>query len=69
MEKTSIYLTGLTCDNCARAVTRALLAISGVDSAEVTADYEWANVTYDPELTNPEEMAKAVEAAGYGAEL
>jgi copper chaperone CopZ len=69
MEKTSIYLSGLTCDNCARTVTRALLAITGVDSAEVSADFEWAEVIYDPELTTPDEMAKAVEAAGYGAEL
>jgi copper chaperone CopZ len=69
VQKTSIYLTGLTCDDCVRKVTGALLAIDGVDSAEVSADYEWANVIYDPELTGPERMAQAIEAAGYGAAL
>lgn len=68
MEKTSIYLTGLTCDNCVRMVVNALMGIEGVDSAEVSNDYEWATVIYDPELTKPEEMAKVIEAAGYGAE-
>jgi copper chaperone CopZ len=69
MEKTSIYLSGLSCDGCVRTVTRAIMALNGVDSAEVSADYSWAEVFYDPERTNPEEIAKAVEAAGYGAEL
>ncbi len=69
MEKTSIYLSGLSSDGCAQTVTRAILAVKGVDSAEVSADYLWAVVFYDPERTNPEEIAEAVEAAGYGAEL
>ncbi len=69
MEKTSFYLTGLTCSNCVRTVVRALLGIEGVDSAEVSNDYEWATVIFDPALTNPEEMAKAIETAGYMAEV
>jgi len=69
VEKTSIYIWGLTCEGCALTVTRAVMALEGVESAEVTPDYEWANVIYDPKLTNPEEMARAIEAAGYGAEL
>jgi copper chaperone CopZ len=69
VEKTSIYLSGLSCEGCVRTVTRALLAVKGVDSASVSADYEWAEVIYDPDVTSPEEMVKAVEAAGYGAEL
>ncbi|MCK4594594.1 heavy-metal-associated domain-containing protein [bacterium] len=69
MKKTSLYLTGLTCDNCVRTVVNALLKIEGVDSAEVSNDYEWATVIYDPDLTKPDEMAKAIEATGYGAEV
>ena len=69
MEKTNIYLSGLSCDDCVRTVTRALLALKGVDSASVSADYQWAEIFYDPEQTGPGEMVKAVEAAGYGAEL
>jgi len=45
------------------------LGIDGVDSAEVSNDYEWATVIFDPDLTNPEEMTKAIEAAGYRAEV
>jgi copper chaperone CopZ len=69
MEKTSIYLSGLSCEGCVKTVTRAILALEGVKSAEVSADYSWAEVFYDPERTGPEEIAKAVEAAGYGAEV
>lgn len=57
---------GMTCANCARAVERALARkVPGVASAEVNFAAETVSVFYDPAVTGPDALARAVEAAGY----
>ena len=63
-------VTGMTCANCAMNIERTLnKKVPGVLTASVNFATERATVAYIPGLTSPEEMAAAIENAGYGAVL
>src|SRR5215216_4799156 len=59
----------MTCASCVRRVERALSKQEGVAEASVSFAAEKATVSYDPAVTNPEELVGAIEDAGYGAEV
>lgn len=69
MTTTSIGLAvrGMTCDSCARHVTRALQSVEGVVQADVPS---WsagsATVVMSPDV-DPQTLIQAVQAAGYQA--
>lgn len=66
LERKYYPILGMTCANCARAVEWALTKkVPGVVSVQVNFASETVSITYDPSLTGPEAMARAVEAAGY----
>ena len=65
----TIPVTGMTCASCVRRVERALSKQEGVAEASVSFAAEKATVSYDPAVTNPEELVGAIEDAGYGAEV
>ncbi len=56
---------GMTCANCSNRVERALRKTPGVLEATVNLATERATVRYLPASTTPEEIARAVEEAGY----
>ncbi len=61
-------VTGMTCDNCARNIERALnKKTPGVVSASVNFGAERARVEYIPSVTDLETIAGAVDKAGYHA--
>lgn len=59
-------VTGMTCTSCSARVERKLNKLDGV---EATVNYatESAQVSYDPEKVDTEQLIKTVEGAGYGA--
>ncbi|MBI3402170.1 MAG: mercury(II) reductase, partial [Acidobacteria bacterium] len=59
-------ITGMTCDACARHVSKALLSVPGVRAAEVSYSDGTAQVTTDAGLS-PAALVSAVSVAGYGA--
>ena len=61
--KTKIYhVTGMTCDGCVRAVTRA---IQGADlQATIVVDLASGEITVDSHL-NDDAIAAAVDGAGF----
>ena len=59
-------VTGMTCASCVRRIEKALGKVEGVREAGVNLATEKAKVTYDPSLVGPDQLAKAVEKAGYG---
>ena len=65
----TIPVSGMTCATCVRRVERALLKHDGVAEASVNFAAEKASVSYDPAVTNPEELVGTIEDAGYGAEV
>jgi Cu+-exporting ATPase len=62
----SFGVTGMTCATCAQTISESLQGLKGVDEASVNLATEKATVVYDPEKVTMEEMASAVDGAGYG---
>lgn len=63
MERTTLNITGMSCGHCVGAVTKALKAVEGAEVEHVTVGS--ATVAYDPARTSPDQLAAAVEDAGY----
>jgi Cu+-exporting ATPase len=57
-------IEGMTCASCAGRVERALSALPTIDVA-VNLSSEQADVTYDPQRTNPAALVGAMERTGY----
>jgi copper chaperone CopZ len=58
-----LEIAGMTCDQCADTVRRALLAVKGVASADVTVDPAEAVVVYDPAIVKTDDLVSAVNHA------
>ncbi len=64
MEKTeSIQIQGMSCGHCVGAVREALQEVEGVEVEAV--EIGSARVRYDAERVSREQIAEAVEEAGY----
>jgi Cu+-exporting ATPase len=68
-EQVTIPVTGMSCASCSGRVEKALLRAEGVSEASVNLATERASVSYDPDVTQPEDLVGVVEDAGYGAEV
>ena len=62
--RTTVNVTGMTCEHCANAVTEELRALSGVLAVDVTVSSGKVTITSDRELGGVE-IAGAVDEAGY----
>lgn len=65
LAQVTLHITGMTCDHCQSAVTKALSELDGVDQVAVDLDKGTAEVTYDSSKVNREKMKEAVEEQGY----
>ncbi len=61
----SLPIEGMTCAACSNRVERFLRKTDGVVDANVNLATENARIRFDPTLVGPDELARAVEAAGY----
>lgn len=59
-----LALEGMTCASCAMRIEKGLKKVPGVKDASVNFATEQAVVTFDPVLTNVEQMVQKVEAVG-----
>jgi copper ion binding protein len=64
--KTTLSITGMTCEHCVKHVTSALEQIPGVSSVEVRLKENSARVEH-AESVSLAGLKAAVEEAGYGA--
>jgi len=62
-----LKITGMTCAGCSNHVSTALKNIDGVIEQNVEYPGDVATIKYDASKTNPTEMIKAIEKAGYKA--
>jgi Cu+-exporting ATPase len=58
-------IEGMSCASCVNRIERFLRKTPGVAEASVNLATEVATVRYRPEITGLDELARAVEAAGY----
>jgi len=61
----TIKVGGMMCATCVETIEAALKELPGVVAATVNLGTEKAYVTYNPSLTTPADMKKAIEDAGY----
>ena len=62
-----LNLEGMTCASCAMRIEKGLKQLPGVKEANVNLATDRATVTYDPTLTDLEQMVQKVEDLGYKA--
>jgi Cu2+-exporting ATPase len=65
--ESSLHLSGMYCAACAGIIERAIGAVEGVRSVQVSAAAQRATVRWDPERTRPSALIEAVRGAGYEA--
>jgi len=65
--ESSLRVGGMHCAACAGLIEQALLRVPGVKRARVSAAAQCATVHWDPRLTRPSVLVKAIEQAGYDA--
>lgn len=65
MSKSTINISGMTCEHCVETVTKALEGLSGVNEASVSLAEKSARVSYDEEKIGIPEITKAVTDAGF----
>jgi copper ion binding protein len=63
VQQLTMNISGMTCEHCVGAVTRALQQLEGVRILHVAIGS--ASVAYDPSRTSPDRMTQAIEDAGY----
>lgn len=64
----SLKISGMDCAACTIAIKRSVEKVPGVVSSDIDFDGRLAKVATDPKA-DPQAVLKAVEAAGYKAEL
>jgi P-type Cu+ transporter len=65
----TIPVTGMTCANCVATVERTLRKTEGVEEATVNYASERAMIRFDADTVSIDQMATAIERAGYGVVL
>ena len=68
LETVRLKVLGMTCNGCANTVKLALLAVPGVESADVDLAAAVATVRKNPAQATPADLKRAVQSAGYQAE-
>ncbi len=68
-EKVILQVEGMTCENCVKAVNKALENCEGVIEHQVSLAESAAVVAFDPAKINPEKIIAAIEKVGYKAKM
>ncbi len=68
-KRVSLDIVGMSCVSCAQTIEKALKEHDGVKRANVNFASEKAYLTYDPEVTDKEELVETVRTTGYDAQL
>ncbi|KAL5773662.1 hypothetical protein ACOSP7_013300 [Xanthoceras sorbifolium] len=69
MKRIQVRVTGMTCAACSTSVEGALMAVNGVVKASVALLQNKADVVFDPNSVNDEDIKNAIEDAGFEAEI
>jgi copper chaperone CopZ len=65
VSKSEITIEGMTCGHCAMTITNELATLEGVVSVKV--DHSAGNAIVESEGVSQEQLAAAIEEAGYQA--
>lgn len=65
MKSLELKIEGMHCNGCADTIQALLARHAGVKSVAVSYATGQGQVLYDPAVTDPDAVAKAIEQAGY----
>jgi len=65
LKKETLNVEGMHCAGCVSSVEKALAGLEGVEDASVNLATETASISFDESKVNMEDIAEAVEDAGY----
>lgn len=69
MKTITLHIDGMTCSHCVGAVKRALSAVPGVASADVSLEDKKAVVQLGNDSVDTQALIKAVQDEGYKASV
>lgn len=69
MQTTTLTIDGMYCQGCVQIVENVIEQQAGVKGVSVSLDAKQARIAHDADKVSPETLAKAVQDAGYTAEL
>ena len=65
MATLTLKVGGMTCGGCANSVRKAVAAVPGVQSVDVSLEAAQATVTYDDAKAQAAQLKSAIEDAGF----
>ncbi len=65
MEKKVLNVEGMSCSHCVNAVTKALTALDGISSVDVSLENKTVAVDYDADKVSLDAIREAIEEEGY----
>ena len=65
METLTLKIGGMTCGGCVNSVRKAVGAMGGIGSVEVSLERAEATVVYDPRLSSATAIKTTVRDAGF----
>lgn len=63
MQKETLNINGINCNNCVAGVTKILNEVFGVEKAEVSLENKSATIEFNEELVELEEIKEAINAS------
>ncbi|KAM4601643.1 copper-transporting ATPase 2 isoform 2-T2 [Polymixia lowei] len=69
IESATVWIVGMTCNSCVQSIEGRISQVSGVRSIAVSLEEEKGTITFDPTLTQPEQLRAAIEDMGFSASL
>lgn len=67
-ESTVKIFTSAQCGTCKKAIEKAVKKLDGIESADLDVKTKFLTVTFITDKTNPDDIRKAVNKAGYDAD-
>ncbi|MGN1401931.1 MAG: heavy metal translocating P-type ATPase [Bacillus sp. (in: firmicutes)] len=68
-KEVTFLVTGMTCAACSARIEKVMGKTAGVESATVNLATEKSTISYDPAITDPEQLQAKIEKLGYGVQL
>ncbi|RVE75064.1 hypothetical protein OJAV_G00013030 [Oryzias javanicus] len=69
IQTTTVWIAGMSCSSCVESVEGRISQMVGVKSVAVSLKQETGTISFDPRLTEPEQLRAAVEDMGFDASL
>nr|XP_046238389.1 copper-transporting ATPase 2 [Scatophagus argus]XP_046238390.1 copper-transporting ATPase 2 [Scatophagus argus] len=69
IQTVTIWIVGMTCNSCVQSIEGRISQVTGVHSIVVSLKEGKGTITFDPSLTEPEQLRAAIEDMGFDASL